>query len=43
MPTTRSFDTLPRTVVQEAAGQSVMTEVEYQEWLRPVRDYRAQV
>jgi DNA-binding NarL/FixJ family response regulator len=42
VPKSSSFDTLLRTVVKAAAGQPVMTEVDYQRWLARDRDYRAQ-
>lgn len=42
MPKSSSFDTLLRTVVKAAAGQPVMTEVEYQRWLARDRGFRAQ-
>ncbi len=42
VPKSSSLDILLRTVVKAAAGQSVMTEVDYQKWLAHDRAYRAQ-
>jgi DNA-binding NarL/FixJ family response regulator len=42
VPKSSSFETLLNTVLRATTGQSVMTEVEYQQWLASDRSHRAQ-